>query len=215
MSSDNLARGWLDVTRTVTAGMAHWPGDPEVEIDLIVDMSKGEACNVSRLSMCAHTGTHMDAPVHFLRDGAGVEAAPLAVLMGMARVIAIEDPVSVRRAELEKHAIQAGERIIFRTRNTLIPWESDFRMDFVYIAADAAQLLAEKKVSLVGIDYMSVGGFYHDMVETHVALLEAGIWIVENLDLREIAPGPWEIICLPLKIPGCDGAPARALMRSV
>lgn len=213
MSSDNRNAPWLDVTRPITTGMLHWPGDPDVEVDLIADMSKGDSCNVSRLIMCTHTGTHMDAPVHFLRDGAGVEAAPLEVLMGPARVIAIDDLVSVRRAELEKHAIQAGERILFRTRHSFMPWDGEFQMDFVHIAADAALFLVERKVSLVGIDYMSVGGFYHDMVETHVALLGAGIWIVENLDLREITPGDYEMICLPMKIVGCDGAPARVLMR--
>ncbi len=215
MNRHGIGDGWIDVTRPITAGMARWPGDPEVEVELLSDMSKGEACNVSRLSMCAHTGTHMDAPVHFLRSGAGIEAAPVQVLLGPARVIAIDDPVSVRRAELEQYDLQTGERIILRTRNTQIDWNGGFQMDFVHIAADAARFLADRKVSLVGIDYMSVGGFYHDMVETHVALLEAGIWIVENLDLREIAPGDWELICLPMKILGCDGAPARVLMRPI
>ncbi len=215
MSQGNISGGWIDVTLPMEAGMAHWPGDPQVEIDRIVDMGKGDICNVSRVTMCAHSGTHMDAPAHFLRDGAGVDTAPLEVLMGPARVIAIDDPVSIRRADLEKYHIQAGERIIFRTRNSQFSRDGGFQMDFVHIASDAAQYLAGQKVSLVGIDYMSVGGFYQDMVETHVALLGAGVWIVENLDLQHIGPGDWELICLPMKIVGCDGAPARVLMRAV
>jgi arylformamidase len=206
---------WIDVTRPVTAGMVHWPGDPDVAIDKVADMARGDVCNVTRMSLCVHAGTHMDAPAHFLRDGAGMETVPLDVLMGPVRVIPIEDPVSIRRAELEKHHIQAGERVILRTSNISIPFNSEFRMDFVYIAEDAAKYLAEKKVSMVGVDYMSVGGFYQDMVETHVALLKAGIWIVENLDLTEVEPGDWEIICLPMKLVGSDGAPARVLMRRV
>lgn len=212
-SKPDLSDGWIDVTRPVTAGMIHWPGDPDVEIEKVSDMGKGDICNVTRVTMCVHTGTHMDAPLHFLRDGAGMEEAPLKALMGEARVIAIDDPVSVRRADLVQHDIQRAERIIFRTRNVSIEWNSEFQMDFVHIAADAAQYLADQKVALVGVDYMSVGGFYQDMVETHVALLQSGAWVVENLNLTEISPGEWEIICLPMKIIGSDGAPARVLMR--
>src|SRR5690606_8677110 len=102
---------------------------------------------------------------------------PLNVVMGRVRVIAIEDPVSIRRAELEKHDIREGERLIFRTRNISIKWNSAFQMDFVYIAADAARYLAEKHVAFVGVDYMSVGGFYQDMVETHEALMRGNVWI--------------------------------------
>lgn len=206
---------WRDVTRPMIAGMVHWPGDPEFAVDLISDINRGDTCNVSRLTLCAHTGTHMDAPFHFLADGVGIEAAPLNSLMGSARVIAVDDPVSVRRAHLEQYEIMPGERIFIKTANCSIPWDGEFCMDYVYIAADAAQYLAEKGIALLGVDYMSVGGFYQDMVETHKALLGADVWIVENLDLREIEPGNWEIICLPLKIVGGDGAPARVLMRPV
>jgi arylformamidase len=215
MTDSLKASEWIDVTRPVYVGVSHWPGDPDVEIERIADMRRGDHCNVSRLNMCVHTGTHIDAPQHFIKDGATAEAAPLGVMIGPAKVIEIEDPVSRRRAAREAEDIRPGDRILFRTRNTMIPWESPFQMDFIYLAADAAHYLAEKKISLVGVDGMSVGGFYNDMIETHVALLDAGIWIIENLDLRKIKAGPCEIISLPMKLVGTDGAPARVLIRQI
>lgn len=207
------ASGWIDVTQPVQPGMAHWPGDPSVEIDLVSDMSRGESCNVSRLVMGAHTGTHIDAPVHYLPGEAGAEAAPLSALMGRARVLQPDDRLSVRRAWLESQDVQQGERIFFKTRQSDDLAGQPFREDYVYLAADAAGYLAERGVLLVGIDTMSVGGFYHEMVETHRALLQGGCWIVENVDLSQIEPGDWDVICLPMKLVGCDGAPARVLMK--
>jgi len=204
---------WIDVTRPLAAETCRWPGDPSVELSRFSDMRKGDVSNVSKLTLCTHSGTHIDAPLHFIAEGAATETAPLNVLMGTARVIEIHDPVSIRRAELEKHSIQAGERILFKTQNAKLPWDGDFRMDFVYIAADGASYLAEKRVAFIGVDGMSVGGFYQDMVETHVALLGAGIWIAESLDLRLVQPGLWDMICLPLKLVGGDGAPARIVLR--
>lgn len=204
---------WLDVTRPITPGMTHWPGDPDVEVERLSNIDRGDSCNTSRVVLCTHTGTHIDAPLHYIRDGAAVEAAPLAVFMGPAQVIEVDDPVSIRRAHLENHDIQPGSRILFKTRNSLIDWDGAFQRDYVHISSEAAQYLAERGVVLVGVDYMSVGGFYQDMVQTHVALLGANIWVIENLDLRQVTAGEWEIICLPLKIQGGDGAPARVLMR--
>lgn len=204
---------WIDITRPTFAGMAHWPGDPEVEVERFMDIRRGDHCNVSRVSMCVHAGTHIDAPLHFISDGDGAESAALDVMIGPARVIAIDDQVSVRRSALEPYDLQPGERVLFKTRNGLIPWEGPFVMEYIYIAADAAEYLAERRVALVGIDGMSVGGFYNDMVECHLALLNGGIWIVENLDLRAVKPGRYELMCLPMKLVGCDGAPARVLLR--
>ncbi len=215
MKDAGIEGGWIDVTLPVEAGMTHWPGDPEVVLERVVDMRNGDICNVTRMNMCVHTGTHMDAPVHFLADGAGMETVPVDVLVGRSRMIRISDPVSIRKAELEAHDIQPGERILLQTQNITIPRGAPFKMDFVYIAADAAQYLADRKVGLVGVDYMSVGGFYNDMVETHKLLLSAGVWIVENVDMRDLEPGNYEILCMPMKIVGADGAPARVLLRPV
>ncbi len=158
----------------------------------------------------------MDAPLHFFQKGKGIHTMPLSVAMGQARVIEIRDPESIKPEELRPYQIQRGERILFKTRNSSRYWYmDDFVEDFVYISQDAARYLAAQQVQAVGIDYLSVGGFTKDGVETHHALLEAGIWLIEGLNLSEVVSGTYELICLPLKIEDADGAPARAILRLV
>jgi arylformamidase len=209
-----MASSWIDVSVKLKTGMVTWPGDPPARISRDQDLERGDPCTVSLLEMGAHTGTHMDAPAHFVRGGAGIDEAPLDAAVGAARVIPIRDRESIKPGELERHAIRRGERILFKTRNSGRCWDADsFVEDFVYISADAARYLAERRVRLVGIDYLSVGGFRADGDETHQALLKAGIWLIEGLNLKRVAPGRVQLICLPLKIAGGDGAPARALVR--
>jgi arylformamidase len=194
--------------------MVHWPGDPEVSISRISSMENGDVCNVSTLSMTAHTGTHMDAPLHFLASGAGLDRLPLEAVIGPARVIAIQDPRSVTAAELARHRIRRGERILFKTRGAAARWQTGtFDEDYVYVSLDVARFLAARGVRLVGVDYLSVGGFREDGAETHRTLLGAGIWLVEGLDLGRVAAGRYDMVCLPLKIAGGDGAPARVALR--
>lgn len=197
--------------------MVAWPGDGAVVIGLTSSMAEGAECNVTRLSMSAHTGTHMDAPRHYIAKGEAMEAWPPEATIGRCRVIAIADPVAVTAAELAPHQPRAGERILFKTENSLkrLLHERIFVEEFVYVAEDAAKLLVECGVRSVGVDYLSVGGFSTDGVETHVALLGAGIWVVEGLDLSEISPGEYEWNCLPLKLVGADGSPCRALLREL
>lgn len=197
--------------------MVAWPGDGGVFIALISSMAEGAECNVTRLSMSAHTGTHMDAPRHFIADGVTMEEWPPEATIGPCRVIAIADPVAVTAEELAPHQPRAGERILFKTENSRkrLLHEPGFVAEFVYVAEDAAKLLVECGVRSVGVDYLSVGGFSKDGVETHVALLGAGIWVVEGLDLSAISPGEYEWNCLPLKLVGADGAPCRALLREL
>ena len=141
---------------------------------------------------------------------------PLEAAIGPARVIPISDRESIKVEELAGHDIQPGERILFKTYNSEHCWDTDsFVEDFVYLSAPAARYLVERGVRLVGIDYLSVGGFQADGEETHQALLKAGIWIIEGLDLKQVRPGRVELVCLPLKIAGGDGAPARALVRQL
>jgi arylformamidase len=207
---------WIDVSVPIHTVMVHWPTDPPIVVERVADIARGDIANVSMLSMGAHTGTHVDAPVHFLPGGKSIDTMPLGATLGRARVIAIADPVAVTADELRPHAIQRGERILFKTRNSATAWRNDtFVEDFVYIAAEAARYLAAQEVQTVGIDYLSVGGFKNDAVETHQALLEAGVWIIEGLNLAAIAPGAYDLICLTLKIVGGDGAPARAILRPV
>ena len=139
---------------------------------------------------------------------------PIDATLGPARVIRIDDPELIRVSEIEPHNISAGERVLFRTRNSDSAWKtSEFQTSFVHIPADTARYLAAKNVLTVGVDYLSVGGFNTDGPQTHQALLGAGVWIIEGLNLGGVEPGDYELVCLPLKMVGSDGAPARAVLR--
>lgn len=209
-----MASPWIDVSVPLRNGMVNWPGDPPARISHALDIERGDPCTVSLLEMGAHTGTHMDAPAHFVRGGIGIDDMPLEAAIGSARVILIRDRESIKPDELVRHSIRRGERILLKTRNSDRCWDTDgFVEDFVYISATGARYLAERQVRLVGIDYLSVGGFRADGLETHQALLKAGIWIIEGLNLKRAPLGRVQLVCLPLKIAGGDGAPARALVR--
>ncbi len=208
---------WIDISVTLHNGMVHWPGDPPVVITRTADLEHGDTATVSRLSMGSHTGTHMDAPLHFLRHGKGLEAMPLSTVIGAARVIGIRDPVSITPEELRRHQIRRDERILFKTRNSARCWAIDhFVEDFVSLSPEAARFLAQRRVRMVGVDYLSVGSYRErNGVEVHRTLLQAGIWILEGIDLSHIQPGRYELICLPLKILSSDGAPARAIVKPI
>lgn len=208
--------GWIDISVPIRSGMVHWPGDPEIRVERFLSMDEGEVCNASRLEMGSHTGTHMDAPLHFIRDGLSIDRVPPDITCGPARILPITDDRAVTAAELRPFGIRPGERILLRTRNSeCLSYGGPFAEDFVHISADAARYLVELRVALVGVDYLSVGAFAEDGdgVETHQVLLGAGIWLVEGLDLSQVKPGPVELLCLPLRLQGCDGAPARAFIR--
>jgi arylformamidase len=205
---------WIDVSVTVRHGMAHWPDNPPIVLERVLDLGRGDDCNVSHLAMGVHTGTHMDGPVHFLHEAAGLDEMPLTATMGEARVIEIEHPSQITVGEIRRHRLQAGERVLFRTSNSARCWDSgSFVEDFVYISEQAAAYLAETGVQTVGVDYLSVGGYRADGAAIHRILLQAGIWIIEGLDLSAVTGGRYEMICLPVKLHGSDGAPARAILR--
>jgi len=209
-----MIHDWIDVSVPLHSGMVHWPDNPPVRIEYMLYMGRGDVCNVSTLSMGSHTGTHMDGPFHFLPEGKGLHEMPFHAALGRARVIEIGDPESIKPGELRPHHIRQGERLLFKTLNSSRCWKTDtFVEDFVYLSQEAARYLASVGVLTVGIDYLSVGGYTKDGVETHRALLEADIWIIEGLDLSQVEPGTYELICLPLRIDGSDGAPARAILR--
>ncbi|HEY1388798.1 MAG TPA: cyclase family protein [Ktedonobacterales bacterium] len=211
-----MADEWIDVSVSLHTGMVHWPDNPPVSIEREMSMERGDVYNVSKMSMGVHTGTHMDAPIHFIRGGIGIDQMPLTAAIGRTRVIEIGDSVSIKPDELAGHIIQRGERILFKTRNSARCWQTgDFVEDFVYIAHEAAQYLASIGVQMVGVDYLSVGGYSVDGPETHQALLGGGVWIIEGLNLAQVEPGIYDLICLPLRIIGGDGAPARAILRRV
>lgn len=206
---------WIDVTRPIHDGMPIWPGDPQPVVERFATIGPDSFCNTSKISMSVHTGTHMDAPLHFIDGAEPMDAMPLDAVIGEARVVQINDPVAVRPAELPAD-LAAGERILFKTRNSTELWtKSGFQQDFVYISHDAAKVLAETRVRTVGVDYLSIGGFHADMQETHLAILGAGIWVIEGLDLSQAAPGSYEMVCLPLRLQGAEGAPARVVLRRI
>jgi len=206
---------WIDASVPLASGMVTWPGDPPVRIERAREIGHGSNANVSALSMGAHTGTHIDAPVHFREGALGVDRMPLELAVGRARVIAIHDPKAVDVPELRRHGIRRGQKLLFKTRNSARAWKAKrFVQDFVYLTTEAAQWLARRGVGLVGVDYLSVGGYQvKNGAAVHHALLDAGVWIIEGLDLSRVPPGPCELICLPLRIPGGDGSPARAIIR--
>jgi arylformamidase len=179
-----------------------------------MDLERGDDCTLTALSLGVHSGTHMDAPLHFIRTGRGLDAMPLSAAMGPARVIEIRDRESIKPDILRAHRLKRGERILFKTRNSSRAWKTDrFLKDFVSISEEAAHWLTERRVRTVGIDYLSVAGYASDTAAIHRALLKAGIWIIEGLNLSKVRPGPYELLCLPIKIARSDGAPARALLK--
>lgn len=208
--------GWIDISVPVQTGMVHWPGDPEPSFQRISDIDQGADANVTLCRLTAHTGTHMDAPCHFIPGAAGIETFPVEMGIGPVRIIDLPDTGVVSKADLEGKAIQPGERIILKTRNSLKPWHNlDFQPKFVAINASGAQFLVDSGVSLIGVDYLSVGAFEGDGVATHRILLGAGVWILEGLRLDGVSEGLYDMICLPLPITGSDGSPARVLLRKI
>lgn len=214
---DPSAQGWIDVTATLDqAKTPVYEGDAPMKFDFLKDMRKGDQLTLSVFSMGAHSGTHIDAPMHFIADGIPIDQVALDPLMGAARVIDIADSVqAIDAAELNRHDWRGVKRVLFRTRSTLHGWmdSSQFHRDFAYIAPDAAQLLADSGVVLVGVDYISAEQFGAPAPRTHQILLGRGIPIVEGLDLRPVQAGDYDVIVLPIKVAGHEGAPARAILR--
>ena len=205
---------WIDISIPLHNGMVHWPDDRPFHRTRTLRIANGDPCNLSELSTSAHIGTHMDAPIHFLPDGPGIESFSISAGVGPARVIEILDPELIRIPELKPHRLAKGDRVLFKTKNSQADWmTSQFQEKFVYIPRDTAEYLADCEVQTAGVDYLSVGGYEIDGPETHRALLKAGIWIIEGLNLKDVEPGDYELICLPLNIVGSDGAPARAVLR--
>ena len=215
-TSNSTRKRWIDISVTIRDGMVHWPGDPPVRIERVQDLERGDSHSLSSLTLGSHSGTHVDAPAHFLKCAPAIDGMPLGMMLGPARVIEITDTESIKPEELMQHRLRRGERILFKTRNSTM-WHqaNDFSEDFVYITNEAAEYLVMRGVSVIGVDYLSVGGYHVDGGEVHRTLLGAGIWLIEGLDLSAIEAGKYELACLPLKIENGDGAPARAALRRI
>jgi arylformamidase len=201
-----VAGAWIDISTPLRAGMPVWPGDPPLRLERLAAIGSGDACNLTAISACLHTGTHVDAPLHYLEGGAGIERMPLDATTGAARVIEIRGRRAIGPAELAPHCIRRGERVLFKTVSA--------RARRGCLGRDAAEYLAARGVRAVGIDALSIGAPDEEGDEVHRILLSAGVWIVEGLELARVRAGRYELVCLPLNIPGADGAFARAMLRA-
>ena len=212
-----------DISLPISESLAVWPKDPPVRITQPSHLERGDNATVSRLDMSAHTGTHVDAPAHFIQGGASVDTLDLNVLVGPALVVEALEASVLSADLLAQLPIPPGtHRVLFRTRNSGLwgrgevgaaqsPTGREFTRDFVAISEDGAHWLVERGVRLVGVDYLSVGPFGQTR-PTHRALLGAGVICLEGLNLSGVAPGLYQLVCLPLRIAGIEGAPARAVL---
>ena len=203
-----------DISLTISEDFPTWPGDPPIKLKMISQIDKGDLANVTHLSAPVHMGTHVDAPDHFLNNGNTVEDIPLDYLVGPVLVLEVPSPEVITAGDLDALKIPEGtRRIIFKTSNSEY-WKGEqhtFQKNFVALGSDAAARLVELGLNVVGVDYLSVAA-YNDPVPTHKILLEAGVLIIEGLDLSRVSAGEYKLYCLPLKIAGSDGAPARVLL---
>ena len=205
----------IDISLTVRSGMVVWPGDPQVKLERVSKIEEGEHANVSRLEMSVHTGTHLDAPYHFVNGAKTIENLPLDVLVGPAQVVHLPDEVDLITARVIKSAgIKNGTtRVLFETRNSaywLKPVQT-FEKDFVAVSPDGAEALVSMGIRLVGIDYLSIAPF-NEGVPTHQILLKNEMVVLEGVNLNGVPAGSYTLICLPPKLGGSDGSPARAIL---
>lgn len=208
---------FYDISLTITPALPVWPGDPTIVLERVNKIEEGANSNVSRLIMGVHAGTHVDAPVHFLPGTKGVEELALEVLIGPAQVIQLPDSVDVVTSDVLEDAGIADEtiRLLVKTRNSAL-WQEKtpiFHKDFVAIDASGSEFLVKRGIKLIGVDYLSVAP-YKKSRPTHQILLQSGVVILEGVNLSKVPPGEYELICLPIKLGGSDGAPARAVLMS-
>ncbi|UFS71784.1 cyclase family protein [Geomonas sp. RF6] len=201
-----------DISVPLAPTLPVYPGDPSVRIDPWSQISEGEAANVSRVIISTHSGTHIDAPRHFDDQGATVDQIPLPLLIGPALVVEIPEVKVIGRRELERLPVRGVGRLLLKTDNSMLWKRSSFTSDFAALSVDGAQYLMECGVKLVGIDYLSMERYEGDG-SVHRALLDGGALILEGLNLSDVPAGEYELICLPLRIAGGDGAPVRAILR--
>lgn len=202
---------WVDVSIPMRPGMTFWPGDTPFAWEASSRIAEGAGCNVSRIAMSTHAGTHVDAPWHFEDGGKKLDELDPEVFFGEALLMDLSQETTIRAAALGPRPLP--QRVLFKTRNSWYSIEGALRTDFVALEPDAAQRLADEGVRLVGIDYFSIAPYKQAGQETHHILLRKDILIVEGLRLGELAAGRYEFVVLPLPLAGADGAPCRAFLR--
>ncbi|MGH7893174.1 MAG: class II aldolase/adducin family protein [Candidatus Binatia bacterium] len=204
-------RVW-DISVKDQPGMHIYPGDPPLEMAQVRAIAKGDAANLTQLSLGAHTGTHVDAPAHFIDGAPTLDQVALDRMVGEATVLDLRGRAAIDAAALRPHAIGRGDIVLFKTDNSTLWDRPGFQEGFTYLTRDAAEYLVEREVRTIGMDYLSIEQFGSRTFEVHKILLGRGVLIIEGLDLREISAGPYVLSCLPLNLQGVDGAPARAVL---
>ena len=203
----------LDVSVRLAAGIPAYPGNPDFELQPVKRIADGASSNVSWLVMGTHTGTHVDAPKHFFDDGLGVDALPLDLLLGRTRVVEITKRGGIGATELTETGLREDIRVLLKTSNSAL-WNGEgFHQDYTHLTEGGARYLVEQGVKVIGIDYLSVEQFKKAGAPAHRALLSQGVVIIEGLNLSEAEPGMYEMYCLPLRVAGGDGAPARVILK--
>ena len=208
-----------DISITISNDLVTWPGDPKVNIQLPIQMKKGDACNVSRWEIGAHTGTHTDAPFHFIDNGKGIDEVPLDLYIGPCLVVEVKPrTINIEKDDIAHVRLKGHKRVLFKTRNS-DHWKNgnmEFDKDFIAVGVSGAEYLIENGVQLVGVDYLSVESFHAPFEHpVHKKLLGKSVVVVEGLNLSDVKPGEYELLCMPLKIKHGDGTPVRAALRAL
>lgn len=216
----NWYEGWTDVTYPIFENMTGWPGQPATQLDTLSCIHCGDTAKVSVLHMSVHSGSHMDAPNHFMAEGIDISRSPFEVGLGQVRIANINCSAEVRPEDLQAYEartrpLESGERLILRTPNSDkgLWLQKPFDEDYHGIGPAAAKYIVNRQLQLIGVDYLSVGPFHEGNPQTHRTLLGAKVWIIEGVDLRRVEEGDYEMICLPLKIVGSDASPIRILIK--
>lgn len=205
----------IDVTVPLDAALPTYPGNTPFSIEATKRIARGDGSNVSTLHMSAHTGTHVDAPRHFFDDAAGTEELPLEMLLGRARVVEIASRKGITPQDFADVDLSEDVRLLLKTPNSRLWGSPEFHADFVGVTGAAAKFLVERGVKVLGVDYLSVEMFKTPGAPAHHVLLGGGTIVIEGLNLRDVEPGTYDMMCLPLRIVGCDGAPARVVLRAL
>jgi arylformamidase len=203
----------IDVSVPLDALLPTYPHNTPFSLEPIKRIARGDSSNVSTLHMSAHTGTHVDAPRHFFDQGAGTESLPLELLIGRARVIEINSRAGIAAEDLAAIDLSDDIRVLIKTHNSRLWGSPEFHQDYVGVTDSGAKHLVEHGIKVVGVDYLSVEKFHNPGAPAHHVLLGAGTIVIEGLNLREVDPGVYEMFCLPLRVVGSDGAPARVVLR--
>jgi arylformamidase len=203
----------IDVTVPLDASLPTYPGNTPFSIEAVKRIARGDSSNVSTLHMSAHAGTHVDAPRHFFDEAGGADALPLEMMVGRTRVVEITSRSGIGAEQLADLDLSDDVRILFKTSNSRLWASPEFHTDYVGVTASGAEHLIAHGIKVVGVDYLTVEEFKKPGAPAHHVLLGGGAIIIEGLNLRDVDPGIYDMLCLPLRVVGADGAPARVLLR--